>query len=450
MTKVGWRPWLVLFAFSLLSALITVAIYTALGIALPLMVKDLKWNWTEAGFGFTVIGGCIGASSYLPALLIRRIGVRSTLLLGTLLVAAGLLSLSATHGLTFYFLGAALCGVGYQMMALIPATHVLGALFRRRSAAFGIYFTLSSAMAAGGPLMVIGLLQLFHGDWRLLWLIEVAVALVIGAGCALAMGGPGWLALASARTDEAFAEDRAKPVVVRSAHGVQRTQEDWTLKAALKTPQFYILLAAYFGHVLCLATTASFAFQHLTEHGVSTLVIGGVLTIEALMGMVWRLLAGVLGDIVNPRYVLIFSVGALVLGMFALAAPQGYLGLLVFAVGVGIGTTVTALAVTVLLLDYFGRKHNLEIFSTVCMVGALSALGPTLGGVLRDHLGSFTPTFQLFAALNGAVFIAAVLMRPPSPRTVGLAAPDRDASPLERPTAAAERQPVPQLANDIA
>ena len=449
MTNVGWRPWLVLFAFSLLSALITVAIYTALGIALPLMVKDLSWNWTEAGFGFTVIGGCIGASSYLPALLIRRIGVRSTLLLGTALVAGGLFSLSAAHGLAMYFLGAALCGVGYQMMALIPATHVLGALFRRRSAAFGVYFTLSSAMAAGGPLMVIGLLHVFHGDWRQLWLAEVAGALVIGAACALAMGGSGWLALASKRTDEAFAEDRAKPTVT-SVHGVQRTQADWTLKAALATPQFYILLAAYFGHVLCLATTASFAFQHLTEHGVSTLVIGGVLTVEALMGMVWRLLAGVLGDIVNPRYVLVFSVGSLVLGMFALASPQGYLSLLVFAVGVGVGTTVTALAVTVLLLDYFGRKHNLEIFSTICMVGALSALGPTLGGVLRDHLGSFTPTFQLFGALNGAVFIATVLMRPPAPRTVGPAVTERAPASLERPPAAAERKAARQLANDIA
>ena len=414
MTTAGWRPWLVLFAFSLLSALITVSIYTALGIVLPMMVKDQAWSWTEAGFGFTVIGGCIGGSSYLPAYLIRRVGVRATLLLGTGLVAAGLLSLSLTHGLAAYFAGAALCGVGYQMMALIPATHVLGALFKRRSAAFGIYFTLSAGLAATGPFMVLGLLHLFHDDWRMMWLTEVFAALLIGTVCALAMGGPAWLAQAAARTEQAFADERAKPATARTARlGVYRTQEAWTLKAAVRTPQFYILLAAYFGHVLCLATTASFAVAHLTERHIPLVVVGTVLTLEGLVGMGWRFLAGLLGDIVNPRFLLMFAVGALVVGMVALSVAHDYLSLVIFAVGVGIGTTVTALAVTLLALDYYGRGHNLEIFSTICMVGAVSALGPVFGGVLRDRLGGFDSTFLLFAALNGVVFVGTALMRPP-------------------------------------
>ncbi len=430
MPQIERRSWLVLLAFSVLSALITVSIYTALGIVLPLMVKDLGWSWTEAGFGFTVIGGCIGGSSYLPAYLIRKVGVRATLLLGTLLVAAGLLSLGVTHGLVAYFAGAALCGVGYQMMALIPATHVLGALFKRRSAAFGVYFTLSAGLAAAGPFMVLGLLNLFHGVWRSVWLVEVVAALVIGSICALAMGGSAWLAQASARTDAAIADDRSRPPTQRSLRiRAYRTQEEWTLKAAVRTPQFYILLAAYFGHVLCLATTASFAVAHLTERHIPMVVVGTILTLEGLVGMGWRFLAGVLGDIVNPRYLLMFAVGALVVGMVALSVAHDTLSLIIFAVGVGIGTTVTALAVTVLALDYYGRRHNLEIFSTICMVGAVSALGPVFGGFLRDQLGGFDSTFLLFAGLNGVVFVATALMRPP--RRAGA----RAAEPAPRPAA---------------
>ncbi len=414
MSLVEWRSWLVLFAFSVLSALITVSIYTALGIALPLMVKDLAWNWTEAGLGFTVIGGCIGGSSYLPAYLIRKVGVRITLLIGTVLVAAGLLSLSLTHNLAAYFAGAALCGVGYQMMALIPATYVLGALFKRRSAAFGVYFTLSAGIAAVGPFMILGLLNLFHGVWRTMWLVEVFGALVIGSVCALIMGGRTWLARASERTETAIAEEQARPPTARTARiGVYRTREEWTLKAAVRTPQFYILLAAYFGHVLCLATTASFAVAHLTERHIPMVVVGTVLTLEGLVGMGWRFLAGFLGDIVNPRYLLMFAVGALVVGMVSLSLAHDYVTLIVFAVGVGIGTTVTALAVTVLALDYYGRKHNLEIFSSICMVGAVSALGPAFGGFLRDQFGGFDTTFLLFAGLNAVVFVATAVMRPP-------------------------------------
>jgi hypothetical protein len=32
---------------------------------------------------------------------------------------------------------------------------------------------------------------------------------------------------------------------------------------------------------------------------------------------------------------------------------------------------------------------------------------------MRDRMGSFTPTFQLFAAVIAVVFVAALFMRPP-------------------------------------
>jgi MFS family permease len=413
MSKVEWRSWLVLAAFSLLQALITVSIYTALGIALPLMVRDQGWTWTEAGLGFTVIGGCIGGSSYLPAILIRRFGVRATLLLGTACVAGGLGVLSMTHGLILYFTGAALCGVGYQMMALIPANHVLSALFRRRSSVLGLYFTLASAISAAGPLTVLGLLGLLHGDWRRLWMIETLAALLIGSVCALVTGGPAWLARAAASLEQKIADDRAQP---ERRFPTRTAQTDWTLAQAARTPQFYVLLAAYFGHVICLATTASFAMAHLTQRGVSPMVVGAMLTVEAVVGMALRLIAGFMGDLFDARYLLIFALASLVVGMGALSVAQGYLSLIVFAVGTGIGFTVTALAVMVLVVDYYGRAHNLEIFSTICLIGALSALGPTFGGLMRDHFGGFGSTFQLFAVLNAGACLAAMFMRPPSPK----------------------------------
>jgi MFS family permease len=420
MPKIEWRPWLVLGAFALLQALITVAIYTALGIALPLMVHDEGWSWTEAGFGFTVIGACIGGSSYLPAILIRRFGVRVTLLFGTLMVAGGLAVLSVTHGLAPYFIGAGLCGIGYQMMALIPANHVLSALFRRRSSVLGLYFTLASAMSAAGPLAIVGLLNVMHNDWRRLWMIETVVALIIGTVCALVTGGPAWLAQASDSLDQKIAVENAKPQRLRRAHC---TQETWTLAQAVRTPQFYVLLAAYFGHVICLATTASFAMAHLTQRGVTPLVVGAMLTVEALAGMALRLVAGVLGDLFDSRYLLIFALGSLVIGMMALSVAQGYPSLIVFAIGTGIGFTVTALAVMVLVVDYFGRAHNLEIFSTICLIGTLSSLGPTFGGVMRDHFGGFGSTFQLLAIINAAACLAAIFMRPPQRASATVAEP---------------------------
>jgi hypothetical protein len=49
--------------------------------------------------------------------------------------------------------------------------------------------------------------------------------------------------------------------------------------------------------------------------------------------------------------------------------------MLIYAIGVGVGFGLTVLAVTVLLLNYYGRRSNLELFSLTCLVGAVSAAG---------------------------------------------------------------------------
>jgi len=73
-----------------------------------------------------------------------------------------------------------------------------------------------------------------------------------------------------------------------------------------------------------------------------------------------------------------------------------------------------------LLLNYYGRRSNLELFSLTCLVGAVSAAGPFIGGAMRDRLGSFAPTFQMFAAVIAVVCVAVLLMRPPT-APVGMA-----------------------------
>jgi hypothetical protein len=82
-------------------------------------------------------------------------------------------------------------------------------------------------------------------------------------------------------------------------------------------------------------------------------------------------------------------------GLLALTHATTWPLLMLFAVGVGVGFGLTVLAVSILLLNYYGRKNNLEIFSLVCLVGAVSALGP--GDRRRDA----RPPGQLRANLPG-------------------------------------------------
>ncbi|MBA3810616.1 MAG: MFS transporter [Caulobacteraceae bacterium] len=405
----AWRPWVLLAVFSLAGFLINASTFYALGVVLPDMVRDQGWSWVEAGFGFTVLGAAVGSSSYFPALLIRRFGVRATLLLGAAVMMGGFACWSMVHGLALYFLGSALCGVGYQMVALIPGTHVIAAVFPRRGMPFSVYFACSALGGVAGPWMVLGVMHGFHDDWRLLWRIQMAGALLIGAACAAIAGGPAWLARAADRTDKETLAEVAGP----ARGNVWRTAAAWSLRDAVRTPQYYILLMAYFGHLLMGVTVSSLSVAHLTERGITTTVAGAMLSLEALVQTGGRAVGGLLGDRFDPRYILVFALAALSAGALALSIADGYPMMLLYAVGSGLGFGLTALAVTMLLLNYYGRKHNLEIFSLTCLVGTVSALGPTLGGFLRDRTGGFGTTFQLYAGVIAVVFVAAGLMRPP-------------------------------------
>ncbi len=180
------RPWLALAGLSLVGFLITASTFSSLGVVLPAMVRDLGWNWTEARLGFTLLGAACGSSSLLPALLIRRFGVRVTLAAGTLVMVAGFVCLALAHGVGLLSAGAALCGVGYQMMALIPGTHVLAAVFPRRGLPFGLYFAIGSLGGVAGPWMVWLANSVLHDQWRLFWVVQIAATLVAGAACVAA------------------------------------------------------------------------------------------------------------------------------------------------------------------------------------------------------------------------------------------------------------------------
>jgi len=431
MSTIPWRSWLLLGALSLLLFLITASTFSSLGVVLPAMIKEQGWAFGPAFLGFTFLGAFCGGSSKLPAILIRRIGVRGTIIAGSAVMVAGFTCLAASPGLAVYLVGTALLGVGYQMMALIPGTHVLSMLFKKRALPFGIYFTIGSLGGVVGPWMAVSGMQLAHGGWRPYWWAQAGASIVVGALCAALVGGRAWLEAAAVVTDKAVAEDiQAAPAHTK----VYRTATDWTVKEAIATPQFWVILAAYFAHLLGGVTAVSLAPTHFNELGVVSAVAVAAISLESLMQVVARMGGGLLGDRIDPRWLLAGAQGMMAVGLLALAHATTWPLLMLFAIGVGVGFGLTVLAVSILLLNYYGRKNNLEIFSLVCLVGAVSALGPVVGGVMRDHLGSFVATFQVCAAIIGVIFVAACFMRPPRKATA------------QEPVA----EPVPTLLQDAA
>ena len=99
-------------------------------------------------------------------------------------------------------------------------------------------------------------------------------------------------------------------------------------------PQFYILAAAYFGHLLVGVTVSSLSVAYLTERGVTDTVAVAMLSLEALVQTAGRAIGGLIGDLIDPRYILIFALAAAErVGAAALSMARDYPMLLTFAIG---------------------------------------------------------------------------------------------------------------------
>ena len=393
-TSAAWRA---LFALGALFFVITAGTFTSLGVVLPDMVGALAWDWADAGLGFTLLGVSCGLASYAPTLMIRRIGVRATLAIGGALAAAGFACLHEASAIALYWIGTILAGTGFALVATIPGTYVLARRFTNRSAAFGLYFTIGGLGGVAGPWLYLAVRNA-AGDWRAYWL---TLAIVVAGLAALA-------ALAVGRDGEPAPEETVAP-----GGRVFHAERDWGVREALATPQFWIIAGAYTVYLLCETTVNGLSVAHLGERGVPAAVAGGMLSLQALLNAGARAVGGLLGERIEPRRLVMFALACVTAGLIALTLAHGYPLMLTYAVGVGVGYGLSNLAATVLLLNYFGREKNLELFSIMCLVSTLAAAGPWLGGFAKDRLGGFEPAFWMFAGLALVVLAAVALMRPP-------------------------------------
>ncbi|HEV2365273.1 MAG TPA: MFS transporter [Caulobacteraceae bacterium] len=394
------HPWAVFAANSLLFFIVMAGTFSTLGVVLPAMVRELRWNWTEAGLGYTLLGVTCGLTSVLAAALVRRFGVKGTLACGGALLVSGYGALALTHSLWLYLAATSVIGVAFSLSSTVPGTYVLTGIFKRRSTVLGAYFTIGALGGVAGPLIYISVAP--AAGWRAFWWLLVALSAVLAA----------WAVLSSPNRVEHGPEDETELASVAPGELVERLS-DWTVRRALATSQFYVIVGAYTMYLLINTTAHGFAVEHLVEHGVAQKAAAEMLSVEALIGAAVSVLGGMAGEKVRAKTLLAVCMITLIAGMTALAYARGWWLMSVYALGVGIGYGLSFVASTMLLLTYFGRRAYLELYSIMCLISTAAALGPAVGGWARDTLGTFAGVFDLCALAALVMLIATLAMKPP-------------------------------------
>ncbi len=395
------RRWFTFAALSLAYFTVSAGAFSSLGVVLPAMVTEMHWSWAQAGLGYTLLGVACGLASFLPAVLIRLFGVRGSMAVGMLSMVCGFGSMALTHSIWLYLAATVMIGFAFSLVSTVPGTHVLTDLFERRSTAIGAYFTIGAAGGIAGPLFFIAIQSLTHG-WRSYWIGFVIISVVVGLFAIAATPG---------KQDEtahvAEAPEVAGPIEL--VEGLK----DWTVRRALATPQFYMIVAGYTVYLLVNTTTHGFAVKHLTERGVAPDTAATMLSMEAFVGAAVGLIGGVLGEKLPAKTLMIVSLAAVTVGAFALAEARGWALMTLYILGVGTGFGLSFLSSTLLLLQYFGKRANLELFSIMCMISTTAALGPLIGGWARDVLGNFWAVLMVHGVITGTILVGALFLRPP-------------------------------------
>lgn len=387
------RPWVTLAAVSMMFFLITATTFSSLGVVLPAMIGELHWSWGGAGTGFSLLGVAAGVTATLPATMIRRFGVRVTLVTGSLVMGGAFACLALTQGLPLYFLGCLLMGLGFALLATVPGTYLLTRLYANPSFAFGLYFTVGGLGGVAGPILYLWVAAVSQ-DWRAYWLVSLVIVTLAGLLSAV---------LVDVKTDlHRDANDKS---------GV--ASGEWPVKAAMRTRQFVILAASYSIFLFVGITVNAVSVAHLMNHGVTAAVAAGMMSTEALINAGARLAGGVAVRWIGAKSLLLLSLTMLIVGLAALSAARGLPLMLVYATGIGIGYGLTFFASTILLLDYFGRAPNLELFAAINLISTVGSGGPAFAGFVADRTGSFVPAFAILAVLVLLVLIAVAFMHRP-------------------------------------
>ena len=178
------RKWLVLITVSVVFFFISGATFMSLGVLLAPMARDLHWTQTEAGAGYTALGLSCCLSSLLPMVLASRVGMRWTMMLGALMLAAGFLLGGLAQSLALFVSAAVLMGVGFTLTANIPGVYLLARWFPAKSGrVIGAYLMCGAFGGVAGPPIAQAVMA--SEGWRAWWMLLAAAAVALGLLCAL-------------------------------------------------------------------------------------------------------------------------------------------------------------------------------------------------------------------------------------------------------------------------
>jgi MFS family permease len=411
--KLPFSGWRILAGLMITYAALCGDITYAYGVFLPSMSEAFQWSRSALSGPyvlFFIFGGLLGP---IAGHSVARFGARKIMVLFNGLAALGLFGMSFVRELwQVYLCFGVMAGLGIAFAEFIPITTVINNWFiHRRSMAMGFLF---SAGGLGGFLLPPLISRLISGfGWRWAWvcLAGLHFLLTVLIGGLLIRGRPEEL---GQEPDGLNAISVAESDDRKSGRKVYQTPVDWTVEEALRSPALWQITALFAIILFVTNMLTTHQVAYLQDLHFSPFLSATALGLMIGMSILGRLSSGFLGMRYEGRYLAVFFLASMGVGVLFLIGARSHLSIYLYSALTGIGFGGMVVLVPTLLGAYFGRTHYSQIIGwTATGVTLISAGSPSLAGYFYDATGRYQLPFAVGAVLLFAGILIALLTHPP-------------------------------------
>ena len=387
----------------------------------PVMIKDLDWSRAKIMTGSTGIMLLLGLAAPLAAWMIGRFGARVTLALGGAIVAlASFLIGLLGHVYAMYLTLSLALGLGICLATMIPIQTVAIAWFHeRRALALGLVL---GGGAIGGFLAPQAINQAILGageGWRIGWYM-IAGACVLGVAVAL-------LAVRNRPSDVGQHPyglcPEAPGHVTRGEQQpttrTYRTQVSWTLRAAVKTPTFWLLIVAVAGNFSLWQIVMTQGPLHLQDRGFDAVQTAFFYSLAIGLSIAGRFTTAALGDTVEPRHLFALGACSTLIGgiLFWFVSPSAIWTAYLYSLLTGFGFGASYVCVPTIIGNYWGPEAFPGVSGLISpAIMVFEATAAPLAGFLYDIQGSYIVVMVISWVGAALSLVAILLCTPPRPR----------------------------------
>lgn len=415
-SKVKFSGWRMLILVSLIVALDASSDLGFLSISNTVMFSGQQIAITATTFGlaFSVYAFLQGPTQPIVAQIVKKIGSRNTLIIGSLLsIVLGLgVSNFITSGTSFVAIYGVVYGLSNVISQQLAAQTLINNWFhQRRGQALAIHRAIGAFFGIFAPYVATYVITQYGGSFRIGWYLAGANSVITLIMCFFLKNSPkdvGQTVDGSVFGDTINIKENPKGIstVYKRPIGLPKI----TLKEARKMPIFWaVVISSALGFVLVMAINASFNV-YFTAVGFSLESISIASAVRSIVAVVLLIIMSTLLDKVEPAFVYGVAFIAYAASCY-LSAAMPSSGVWVIYTAYALQAFLSACVVTItpaILANLFGTESFITLQGFTLLVGGLlSSTSGVIVGALADLTGGFSFGLIVYGTIG---LIAAVII----------------------------------------